>query len=133
MLVCLIKLVRLRIHSQYRVFPFSCWPREGFRKERRIQTIQRVFIQRAWKQSESLVLRLVPDEEFLHSKINNKDVYLDYGATEDIPEDACSLRQYGGRFGSLVLTCLIFLLLGFGRNARLDFGFPSNFTTSYSK
>ena len=36
------------------------------------------FIQRAWKQSESLVLRVVPDEEFLHTKANNKDVYVDY-------------------------------------------------------
>ena len=33
--------------------------------------------------------------EFLHKKINNKDLYVDYGATEDIPEDACSLKQYG--------------------------------------
>ena len=51
------------------------------------------FIQRKWKQSESLVLRVVPDEEFLHTEINNKDIYVDYGATEDMPEDACSLRQ----------------------------------------
>ena len=33
------------------------------------------------------------DEEVLHEKINNKDVYLDYRATEDFVEDACSLRQ----------------------------------------
>ena len=52
------------------------------------------FIQRTSKQSESLVLRVVPVEVFLHTKINNKDVYVDYGATEDIPEDACSLRWY---------------------------------------
>ena len=25
------------------------------------------------------MLRVVPDEEFLHTKINNKDVYVDYG------------------------------------------------------
>ena len=36
------------------------------------------------------VIRAAPNEEFLHKKINNKDVYVDYGATEDIPEDACS-------------------------------------------
>ena len=29
-----------------------------------------------------------PDEEFLHKKINNSDVYVDHGSTEDIPEDA---------------------------------------------
>ena len=27
-------------------------------------------------------------------KIKNRDVYVDYDATEDIPEDACSLTQY---------------------------------------
>ena len=35
------------------------------------------------------MLRVVPDEEFLDTKIN---VYVNYGATEDIPEDTCSLR-----------------------------------------
>ena len=38
--------------------------------------------------------KILVGEEFLHMKINNKDVYLDYRATADIPEDACSLRQY---------------------------------------
>ena len=61
------------------------------------------FIQRAWKQSESLMLRVVPDEEFLHNKINNRGVYVDYVATEDIPEDVCSLRPYGWRFDSIEL------------------------------
>ena len=32
-------------------------------------------------------------EELLRKKINNQDVYLDYGSIEDIPEDA--LRLYG--------------------------------------
>ena len=49
------------------------------------------------------MLRVVPDEESLHTKINNKDVYAYYGATEDIPEDACSLGQYGGKFDSIEL------------------------------
>ena len=40
------------------------------------------------------MLQVVPDEEFLHTKINNKDAYVDYGVTKDIPEDGCSLRQY---------------------------------------
>ena len=57
---------------------------EGFRE---------AFIQRAWKDSERLVLQAVPDEEFLHKKIKNKDSNVDYGATEDILEDACSLSQ----------------------------------------
>ena len=34
------------------------------------------------------------DEEFLHKKKNNKDVYVDYDTTEDISEDAWSLNQY---------------------------------------
>ena len=36
------------------------------------------------------MVRVVLDEEFLHTKIKNRD----YGATEDISEDACSFRQY---------------------------------------
>ena len=74
------------------------------------------------------------------------------------PEDACSFRRqyYGWRFDSIELKqvakvlkiryqkistflqlkqqvsfdLLIFFLLGIGRNARLDFGFPSNFTAT---
>ena len=48
---------------------------EGFKGFR---PVREAFIRRAWKQSESLVLRVVPDEEFLHTRINNKDVYVDY-------------------------------------------------------
>ena len=33
------------------------------------------------------------EEEFLHKKISNKDIYVDYGAMEDIAEDA--VKQYG--------------------------------------
>ena len=51
-------------------------------------------------QSYSVTIRKNPkkkkdftEEEFLHKKINNKGVYVYYGVTEDIPEDACSLRQ----------------------------------------
>ena len=36
------------------------------------------------------------DEEFQHKEINNKNVYMDYGATEDIPEYAYNIRKYGG-------------------------------------
>ena len=49
------------------------------------------------------MLRVVHDEEFLHTKIKNKDVNVDNGAIEYIPEDACRLRQYGGRFDSTEL------------------------------
>ena len=84
-LVCLIKLVRRRMRFQHRVFPLSCWTREGFTR-----------IQRAWRDSERLVLRAVPSKELLHEKINNKDVYVDYGSTKNIPQKIfhilCSLR-----------------------------------------
>ena len=33
------------------------------------------------------------EEEFLYEKISKKDVYVDYGATADIPQDA--VKQYG--------------------------------------
>ena len=33
------------------------------------------------------------EEEFLYKKISKKDVYVDYGATTDIPQDA--VEQYG--------------------------------------
>ena len=56
---------------------------EGFREP---------FIQRGWKDSERLVA--IPDEEFLHKEINNRDVYVNYGSTEDIPKVA--LRLSGG-------------------------------------
>ena len=96
--MCLIKLVRLCILSQQRVFHFSCCPREG------IRPFREDFIQRTQKQSGSFVLRLFPNMEFLHTKISNKDVYLDNEATEDIPEDACNLSQYRWRFDSIELN-----------------------------
>ena len=52
------------------------------------------FFQRRWNDSERLLLRAVPDEEFLYKNINNRDIYVDYGSTEDIPEDAYSLRLW---------------------------------------
>ena len=50
------------------------------------------------------MLQVAPDEEFLHTKIKNKDIYVDYGATEDIPVDTDSLRQYGRGFDSIQLN-----------------------------
>ena len=32
-------------------------------------------------------------EGIMHKKMRNKVTYVDYGSTEEIPEDACSLRQ----------------------------------------
>ena len=53
----------------------------------RMEGFRVAFIQRGWKNSERLVLQAVPNEEFPHKKINNRDVYVDYGFTEDIPEE----------------------------------------------
>ena len=92
------------IRSQHRVFPVSCWPLEGFRTEedlKRLEGYRKAFIQRRWNDSERLVLRAVPDKEFLHKNINNRDVYVDYGSAEDIPEDAYSLKLW--RFDSVEL------------------------------
>ena len=33
------------------------------------------------------------EEKFLYKKISKKDVYVDYGATADIPQD--TVKQYG--------------------------------------
>ena len=57
---------------------------EGFRDN---EGFREAFIQRGWKDSERLVLRAVPDEEFLYKKINNRDGYVDYRSTEDIPKE----------------------------------------------
>ena len=60
-----------------------------------MEGLREAFIQRGWKDSERLVQGAVPEEVFLHKKINNKYMYVDYGSTKDIPEDGCSLRLYG--------------------------------------
>lgn len=35
------------------------------------------------------------DKYFLHKNINNRNVYVDFGSTKYIPQDACSVRLYG--------------------------------------
>ena len=93
--MCLIKLARLHVLSQVLstgYFPFLVGYEKDSERNKGFTSFREAFIQRAWKQSEHLVLRVVPDEEFLHTKINNKNVYVYYGATENIPEDRCSLR-----------------------------------------
>ena len=83
-------------------FPFIVGHGKDSERNEGFRPVREAFIQRAWKQSESLVLRVVPDKEFLHTKINNKGVYVNYGATEDIPKDACSFRrQYSIMDGDL--------------------------------
>ena len=46
--------------------------------------------------------------EFLHRKTTNKDVYVwIMCATENIPEDACNLRQYESGIGDLTVLKFI--------------------------
>ena len=59
-------------------FPFLVVHGKDSERKEVFRPVREAFIQRARKQSESLVLRVVPDEMFLHTKINNKDVYVDY-------------------------------------------------------
>ena len=49
------------------------------------------------------------EEEFLHRKISNKDVYVDYGAMADIPEDA--VKQYGFSTALKQLKQIIIILM----------------------
>ena len=60
---------------------------QAIRKEQMIQTIQRSFPSENMETIRELWVVL--DEEFLHTKINNKDVFVDYGATEDTPTRRC--------------------------------------------
>ena len=50
-----------------------------------MEEFRKAFIQIGWKDLERLVLLAGPDEEFLHQKINIRDIYVDYGSREDIP------------------------------------------------
>ena len=84
--------------QKLKVFPFLVGHGKDLERNEGFRPVREAFIQRAWKQLKSLVLQAVPDEDFLHTKkINNKDVYVDCGATDDIPENACSFMDDGGQ------------------------------------
>ena len=86
--------MRLFIRSQHSVLYFSFLVSSGKDSERNdaFRPFREAFVLRAWKKLESLVLRVVPEEDFLHTKINDKHIYVDYGATEDTPENAWILK-----------------------------------------
>ena len=85
------------------------------------------------------------EEGFLYKKISKKDVYVDYGATADIPQDACSYAVW--RFDSIEVgetnhyssyvshqpsfESFFSFLLGSDGGVRLDFAFPFSFTLSH--
>ena len=94
----LVTLVKFRIKncSQHRVFPLPCCPRAGMDclndirtaiSSENIQLLQS-YIATYRKKLEEVVF---VEEEFLY-KISKKDIYVDYGATADIPQVA--VKQY---------------------------------------
>ena len=48
-------------------------------------------------------------EEFLHKKISQKDVYVDYGAMVDVPQDA--VNQYDDLRALKQVTQIILILM----------------------
>ena len=96
-LVTLVKF-RYKKWSQNDTFPLPCCPRAGMeglneiRTEISCENIQLLqnYIATYRKKLEEVVF---VEEEFLYKEISKKDVYVDYGATADIPQDA--VRQYG--------------------------------------
>ena len=91
------KLVRLHTCFQYRVIPFlvCCWPwlRMGrFRETWYTNSSDNFRLIQPFSISYEKKLKEVNfvDNEFLHEKKNNKNVYVDHGATEKSSKDACS-------------------------------------------
>ena len=89
----LVTLVSLRIRSQSKVFPFSCWPGGGFRKERRIQTSQTDFHSESMEVIKEPCAMSSSQRGVQHTKLNIKGVYVDDSVTEDIAKNTCSFRK----------------------------------------
>ena len=96
-LVTLVKF-RYKNYSQRRAFPLPCCPREGMEGFNDIRTaisseniqLRQSYIATCRKKLEEVVF---VQEKFLYKKISKKDVYVDYGATVDIPQ--VTVNQYG--------------------------------------
>ena len=96
----LVTLVKFRYKncSQRGAFPLPCCPWAGMEGLNEIRTaisnencqLLQSYIATYRKKLEEVVF---VEEEFLYKKISKKDVYVDYGATADIPQDA--VKQYG--------------------------------------
>ena len=84
--------------SQRGAFPLPCCPRAGMEGLNEIRTaisseniqLLKSYVATYRKKLEEVVF---VEEEFLYKKISKKYVYVDYGATADIPQDA--VKQYG--------------------------------------
>ena len=84
--------------SQRGAFPLPCCSRAGMEGLNEIRTaisseniqLLKSYVATYRKKLEEVVF---VEEEFLYKKISKKYVYVDYGATTDIPQDA--VKQYG--------------------------------------
>ena len=85
-------------YSQQRAFLLPFCPRSGMEglndictaiSSKNIQLLQSYIVTYRKKLEEVAFVEV----EFLYKKISKKDVYVDYGATADIPQDA--VKQYG--------------------------------------
>ena len=99
-LVWLVTLWKLRFKtcSQRGAFPLLCCLRAGMDGLNEIRTAinsKNIYLQQCYivTYRKKLEKVLFVEEEFLQTNISNKDVYVDYGAMADIPEDA--VKQYG--------------------------------------
>ena len=79
----------LHTYSAQSIYPFWLATGRIQKDSERMEGSREAFIQKVWK--ENLVLLAVPKKEFRQKKIHNKDAYVDYGATEDIPKDVWCL------------------------------------------
>ena len=84
--------------SQCVAFPLRCCPRagkEGLHEIRAVISSENNQLLQSYNATyrKKLEKVLFVEEEFLYKKISKKDVYVDYGATADIPQDA--VKQYG--------------------------------------
>ena len=127
--------------SQRRAFLLACCPRAGMEglneirtaiSSENIQLLQSYIATYRNKLDEVVFV----EEDFLYKKISNKDVYVDYGATTDTPQDA--VKQW--RFDSTEVgetnyyyyyvsqqpsfESFFCFLLGSDADARLVFPFP---------
>ena len=83
-------------YCQQRAFPLPCCPWAGMEglndictaiSSKNIQLLQSYILTYRKKLEEVVFV----EEKFLYKKISKKGVYVDYGATADIPQDAVSI------------------------------------------
>ena len=126
--------------SQRRAFPVPCCPRADMEDLSEIRTAissEKIQLLQSYIATYSKKLEEVVfiEEGFLYKKINKKEVYVKYGATADIPQDAVKQLRFDSievgetnHYYSYVSQQPSFesfdcFLLGSDGDARLDFAF----------